>query len=991
MPSTSSCPSGLFAGASLLALLAAPPAFAAPAEPVLSFAIPAGSLESALTAYATRADLQLLYTPDVVRDHRTPGLVGDFTAKEALARLLAGTGVIAQESRPGVIVLRIGMVTAPLETVQSEVATTSSMLDEVVVTGTHIRGAAPGASPVLMVDRDEIDRQGYATVADSLSALPQNFSGSATSDVASAGLDATSLNFGRATAINLRGLGPDATLVLVNGRRMAGTGGKGDFADVSAIPTAAVERIDILLDGASALYGADAVGGVVNIILKRNFEGAETRARYGWAKGGAQEMLAAQTLGHVWSTGRALISYEYYEREALPFSARAYTRSADFRPFGGADRRTNIASPGNIVLVDPATNAAVPTWGVPAGRSPLRPSDFVRGVINLQEPRADQHLLPDQDRHSVYAAFGQELTAHLEVTAALRYSHRTFDSRSVIPTAAITVSDNNPYFVSPNGSRSHQIYYSFARDLGPTRLFGSSESLGVSAGVEARLGDDWRGEAYGAYGRELVRSGTDGNLNCLFLREAVGTVADNPATAFRTSVDGFFNPFGDGDDNALAILDFVGSGYGRQRYQSKVASLNAQADGRVWRLPGGDLRLALGVHGRREHFSQRVESFTGTAAPTVTTSPTYAREILAGFAELRAPLVGPDNARPGVRALELSLALRTERYSDFGTTTNPKVGLVWAPVETLRLRGTYGRSFRAPTLTEIYATQVISATNYQKGAARILSLNLTGGNRDLEPELARSWTLGADWSPSLVAGLKLSATVFDTRFSNQIDRPVAQNTAAALTDPALAPFVRMIDPSQAGDLAAVQRLLDDPTYATPGLYPANAIGAIVDTRYVNTSVLRVRGLDLTAAYAFAWNEDRFVAGLNATYLMDYQQQLTPTAPTYQRVDLAGLPVDWRARAWLSWTRGEFGATGAVNYVDNSRSHQGKRIDAWATADLQVTWSPSRWDGLTLAVSAQNLLDTDPPFYETENGTVGYDPANAEPLGRFLAVQLTKRW
>ena len=165
----------------------------------------------------------------------------------------------------------------------------------------------------------------------------------------------------------------------------------------------------------------------------------------------------------------------------------------------------------------------------------------------------------------------------------------------------------------------------------------------------------------------------------------------------------------------------------------------------------------------------------------------------------------------------------------------------------------------------------------------------------------------------------------------------------------------------------------------------------VDTRYVNTSVLRVRGLDLTAAYAFAWNEDRFVAGLNATYLMDYQQQLTPTAPTYQRVDLAGLPVDWRARAWLSWTRGEFGATGAVNYVDNSRSHQGKRIDAWATADLQVTWSPSRWDGLTLAVSAQNLLDTDPPFYETENGTVGYDPANAEPLGRYLAVQLTKRW
>lgn len=982
-----------FAAAGVLALLtASPAAIAAPAEATLAFAIPAGSLESALTAYAARANVQLLYTPEVVRGLRSDGLMGDFTKRAALERLLAGTGIVAQQSRPGVVVLRLGLVANAEQTVAMEVAQAPpSTLDEVIVTGTHIRGVAPGASPVVSIDRDEIDRQGFATVADSLTALPQNFSGAATSDVASAGLDPATLNFGRATAVNLRGLGPDATLVLVNGRRMAGTGGKGDFADVSAIPTAAVERIDVLFDGASALYGSDAVGGVVNIILKRNFEGAETRARYGWARGGAEEVLAAQTLGHAWKSGHALVSYEYYDRAALPYAARSYTRSADFRSRGGRDRRTNIASPGNIVLVDPTTNAAVPTWGIPAGRSPLRPSDFVRGVINLQEPRADQDLLPNQTRHSVYAAFGQDLSPDVQVTADLRYSHRKFDSRSVTPTAAITVNDTNPYFVSPNGARSHQIYYSFAGDLGPSRLFGTSESLGVSGGLAFGLWADWRGEAYAAYGQELVRSGTDGNLNSLFLREAVGSVPDNPATSFRTAVDGFFNPFGDGDDNARAILDFIGSGYGRQRYESQVASFNAQADGRVWSLPGGDLKLAVGVHGRRERFQQRLESFTATATPTVTSSPTYERQILAGFAELRAPLVGAANARPGLRALEVSLALRTERYDDFGTTTNPKVGVVWAVSDDLRLRGTYGRSFRAPTLTEIYSAQVISATNYQRGAARILSLNLTGGNSDLEPERARSWTLGADWTPDSIAGLKLAVTVFDTRFSNQIDRPVAQNTAAALTDPAYAPFVRLLDPANAADLAAVQRLLDDPTYATPGLYPANAFGAIVDTRYVNTSVLHVRGLDLSGAYAFSWRDSAFQASLNATYLADYEQQLTPTAPTFQRVDLGGQPVDWRARAALTWSRGDFGATAALNFVDDYRSTLGAKVGAWTTADLQVTWSPARWDGATVAVSAQNLFDTDPPFYETENGTVGYDPANAEPLGRYLSVQLTQRW
>ena len=977
---------------SLLALLAtAPAAIAAPAEPTLSFAISGGDLETVLTAYAVQASVQLLYTPEVVRGRRSDGLYGEFTAKAALARLLDGAGIVAQQTRPGVVVLRLDLVASPEQTIQSEVAmATPSTLDEVIVTGTHIRGVSAGPSPVVSFDRDEIDRQGYATVAESLAALPQNHSGMATPDVMTTGADGTSANTARATGVNLRGLGPDATLVLVNGRRMAGTGGKGDFADVSAIPTAAVERIDVLLDGASALYGSDAVGGVVNIILRRNFDGAETRLRYGLADGGAEEVQIAQTFGKTWESGRALISYEYYDRAALPFAARAFTRTADLRPFGGTDRRVNISVPGNIVLVDPTTNAAVPTWGIPRGVANLQPSDFVRGVINQQEPRLDQMLLPHQERHSVYAALAQSLGEGLEASFDLRASRRKFDYASVAAQASVAVSDNNPYFVSPNGSRSHQIYYSFAEDLGPSYAAGTTESLGISGGLTAALWGDWRAEAYGAYAREHLRSGTSHNLNTLFLREAVAGVPDNPATPFRTSIDGFFNPFGDGDDNNAAVLDFIGSGYTAQRYESQVSSANLQADGTLWALPGGDVRMAIGAHVRHESFDQTNETFVATAAPTITTRPRVERTISAAYVELRAPLVGPANARPGLQTLELSLAGRIEHYDDAGTSADPKIGLTWSPTDDLRLRATWGTSFRGPTLTEVYAAETYANVQYLKDGARILSLNMSGGNLDLKPETATSWTVGFDFTPAAASGLRLSGTLFDTKFDNQIDRPVATNAVAALTDPIFSPFVRVIDPANSADVAYVQSLLGSPAYVTPGAYPAIAYGAVVDARYVNTSAVHVRGVDVTGAYGFSLDRDRFDFSLNASYLFDYEKQLTPTSPVREFVATAGQPVDLRARASASWSRTDYGATLALNYVDAYRSETGARIDSWTTADLQVRWTPERFEGLSLAVSVQNLFDRDPPFYDAPTG-VAYDATNAEPLGRFGSIQLTKRW
>ena len=967
----------------------ASPALAQTAAPMY-FEISPGSLDSALSALVQLSGLQLLYTPDQVAGVVSPGLKGVYIPREGLAKLLAGTNLHVQETPSGALVLR----QAPAAKTAADHSDHAEAIDEVVVTGTHLRGAGRGASPVISLSRDALLEAGHPTVADALAALPQNFAGTASPETIGAGADLTGVNASRATGVNLRGLGSDATLVLVNGRRMPGTGVRGDFADVSALPTAAITRVEVLLDGASAIYGSDAVGGVVNIILQDDYEGAETRVRLGGAAGGFEETMLSQTLGRTWSSGHILAAYEYQDRSALPFSKREFAATSDLRSFGGTDRRSTFASPGNILAANPATGALTPMWAIPAGRSqfPLRPQDFLYGVVNHGESRAGMDLLPAQQRHSFYAGFSQQISESIELNGDLRFSRRTFESSTHAPVSTVTVTDANPFFSSPVGARSHQITYAFIDDLGPVDSDGSSQSLGATLGAEISLPRQWRGETYIAYAQEVTRTQTTGMLNSLFLREAVGAIPDNPATAFRTSSDGYFNPFGDGTGAPAAVADFIGDGYSSARYINQIITASFKADGSLFTLPGGEVQLALGAQFRAEIFDQLSINRVSTVDPVVNRRPTFDRSLLAGFAEVRVPLIGRENRRTGIERLEVSLAGRVEHYDDVGTTTNPKVGVIWEPVEDLRLRATYGTSFRAPALSEVFGAQTSNATFLARGAERVLVLSLNGGNPHLEPETATSWTAGIDFTPAALPGLSLSTTWFDIRFDQQIDRPVLTSLATALTNSAFAPFVQTLDPSRSSDIALIERLLADPHYSNPGLYPPAAFGAIVDSRYINTSSLEVRGVDLTGNYAFQLGDHRLNLSANASYLINFDQQLTPASPVENIVDTPGRPLAFRASTTFGWGYGVWGASLTFNYADDYRSEAGAKIDAFLTSDLQVRWSAqARFvEGLELAVSIQNLFDEPPPFYDNPAG-VGYDAANADALGRYVALQLTKRW
>lgn len=1009
----------LLASVASMVLLAAVSAQAGTRRPIN---VPAGTLEEALSALAAQTGDQLLYSPEIVAGRHVEALHGDFDAETALARLLRTSDIVASRAGPKVIVLKLrtpappasaqaGAPGAPPFGGDAAVATgvalpgegeltaptrSATLVEEIRVTGSHIRGGTP-AAPIVVIGAADLARSGHATVAAALNVLPQNYSGENTEATVATRATRLANNLTFASGINLRGLGPSATLVLLDGRRLSGAGNKGDFVDLSLLPTIAVARVEVVLDGASALYGSDAVGGVVNIRMRRDVDGGEVRLRAGTSTGGgAGEAQLGLLVGRRWSTGNAVLAYEGFLRDSLSAASRSYTRSADLRPYGGSDFRSTSAFPGNIVAVNPATGVSGPFYGIPAGQAGtgLTAASFTPGAINLTSPQSGIDILPDQRRHSLYGAFRQELTGWLELSGDLNYSDRAATSRIGASTSTFTVGRANPYFVSPTGAASHSIAYSFSGILPAPVIRGTAESLTATLGAKLRGGHDWSVDGYAGYAEEADVSDASGFVNTAILAEALGNVVDNPATAYSPTRDGYFNPFSGLASVPASIAGPLGSGYSITSGETKLYTANLQADGPVFRLPGGEAKLALGANARRESFGRTGTNFLSTATPGPQAPVSGRRTVKALFAEVLVPLVGEANALPGVHRLEVSGALRWEDYSDFGRTLNPKVGLVWSPRDDVRVRATYGESFRAPGLGDLYSAQFTQAANFPVGAARVLGLVRTGGNPGLEPETARSWTTSVDYNPAWAAGLRLSASWFDIHFKDRVDRPVSQNLAGALTDTRFVDFVRRLTPAtDAADLALVNALLAEPAANNiRGLNPTTSYLAVVDNRAVNTSALSVRGLDVQATYGREVMDGRLNLALNASRLFEYSQALTPTSPSSDLLGLATYPARLRGRSSLDWTRGALSLGGAVNYTGHFRDAAGARIKALATLDLQarLAGGPDRFSGAALTLTVRNAFDTHPPFYNNPFG-YAFDPGNADVIGRFVAVQVSRTW
>jgi len=841
------------------------------------FSIQAGSLRSALDTFARQSGRQVIYRGDEVRAARSPGVRGAHTAEEALDAILAGTGFKAHKDSSGAFaVAKVGNAPAAVaaslgeETTAGAAAKHEDAADQdIVVTGTNIRGLSERFSPVTTRTRADIDRQGLSSVADVITSLPQNFGGGAGGSPTLFGEN------GRRTA-NLRGLGNEATLTLVNGHRLAPSGYSGYLTDIASVPLAAIDRVEVLSDGASAIYGADAIAGVVNIILNNKFDGAETRLRYGDStQGGGAEVTAAQTIGKSWDRGNFLLSYEYSHQSAVSATDRFVSRDA------------------------------------------TQPTD----------------LIPEQVKHSVFASANYEIAPSWSLNAQGFFSTRHSMAKTTLGPADTSYFDD-----------------------------GRPKQFGGTVGTNVDLNNGWSADAAVSYSKSLTRDFQ--NVN-----------------SFSTG--------------AFLTRNLFNS-------DASILTIDAKVGGPIFNLGGGDARVAIGAQYRHEEFSGVAGDNTGATFFDASND----RNVSAGYAEAYVPFVTDLNRRPGINRLSATAAVRYERYSQVGSAWSPKFGVNYSPFDGLSLRGTYGRSFRAPRLD-----QVINRIDYTRLAYLVdptapggqsLALLVGGNSPSLKPERAQNVTLGFDVEPTALRGLKLSATYFEIRFKQRIFTPYSDfltfdpdTLTATVANSYVAP-IRGVSPSEIA--AFIARSTTFTNYAG-GADPQDAT-VIIDERPINASATRVRGLDYSAQYSFQVGRSKLDVFLEGTRLFRYSQQIAPSSPIISQLNFVEQPLKTKLRGGFTFSSGNWSGSTFVNHTGPYRQsmYDDTRIDPWTTFDLSVSYTTPRSTtgplrGVSIILAARNLFDKNPPRALPSNIAQPYyfDYTNADPLGRFISLQITKSW
>jgi iron complex outermembrane recepter protein len=817
--------------------------------PVVQFDLPAADLAVSLRAVAKISGIQIIIASDAVKGMRAPALRGTMTVDEAVARLLAKTGVTAQYRDSAILV----GVTAP-----------SSLPDapepDIVVTGTHIRGGKSG-SPIFSFQTSRLKDEGITDMRGVAAAIPQNFTGGQNPGVGNGAENSGSQNGDSTTALNLRGLGPDATLTLLNGHRMV-YGLNSQSVDLSSIPLAAVERVDIMPDGASAVYGSDAVGGVANVVLRRDYDGLTANAVIGGAAdGGDFDQNYSIVGGRRWASGGVVLTGNFDRSTAVDARDRSVTASMN-------------------------------------GDSTVFPAMKSYGFLG-----------------SAHQTVGGAVTATLDAY----YSHRT----------SATVAPYDP--------------------TGPATVDGSISSSRVwSAGLDPSVAVDigrWKISAVGDYGLS------------------------------HTDLDtGFYSA---GSDPFIS----------NSKFRNRMESIELGGEGPLFKLPAGDVRLAIGAGYRRTHLSNRLSSALIEGS----------QDNYYGYGEISAPLVSPELDIPAVYRLSLDAAYRYEDYPGSGRVGTPKVGLAWAPVRDLDLKASWGRSFKAPTLFQRLYQPIALIYPSDLFGARVTPdtrpiVEVFGGRPDLKPERATSLSATIGWHPSSVPGLNVGVTYFKVNYRDRVVSPIV-SLSQALVDPAYAPFVQF-NPSAAAVDYALALSPTAPINETGGAFDPSQVAAIIDGRYQNVSSEHFRGVDETISYAIKTEAaGAFNLDADATYLTSRRSVLAGEA----LLKLAGTifnPPHFKARGGLTWAKDGASASAIVNFiggVTDNRFGTTAHVASMTTLDLSVKRHLGRQDhGLDLQFSMLNVLNAKPDIVRTDDSIdQPFDFTNYSAIGRFVSVSLTR--
>jgi iron complex outermembrane receptor protein len=859
------------------------------------------------------------------------------------------------------------------------------VLPREVVTGTHIpmvEGAT--ALPVQIITREEIERANIQTAAQLVNTISASTSYSSFNEAR--GLGNAMAGFAGGA---LRGLGYQFTVVLVNGRRIANYAFTTRGADLNAIPLSAVERVEVLRDGASAIYGADAIGGVINFILRKDYRGAEASAQYTSPEhtGGYGKRLTAWAgFGDPATQGfNAYANVDYQKFGGIRARDRSFA-ARSFIPEEGVDRTLPESVPANVLTPaglrnptgDPgngyANPSCAPPLSSPTTASPYQCRWFGDGTATIIDPSEQLHLVG-----SLTWQFDRDHQLFLSGTwARNRFTFIT------APTAVSsqTTSGGISHFLLPPTSAfyPHDFANAFGIDDAPLDVSWRSQELGAQ--TTKPTSEQWNVVA----GMQGVAAGWSYNSGLNYSRSAVDArYADGFA---RESLlipilnSGIVNPFGPNTPEVVARISAAKIDGVLTTGKSTLASFDFRAAKDVLSLPAGPVALAAGFDAFHEKLTQRVDS--ALASADVLNTQAFvpfsgSRDVWAAFAEANIPLLA---------TLEANVAVRYDHYSDFGGTTNPKVSLRWQPVASLMTRASAGTGFLAPSLSGLFTPTAPGATvnplddparcpytsSPQDCGRRFPTLN--GGNPGLQPVTSRQWSAGGIWSPTrdFSLGVDYVWILLHNRINFFAPPDILRVCPDGITGPTCYLIHRGIDPQH-------------PTLPGPIVQ--------IDQFVTNLGSKKVSAVDVDVRYAApaqTWGELRI--SLNGTFNIEHLEQQVDGS----YVDLVdkystsggnpGVIPRWRHYLVLDWSRGPWSATLTENYQTGAYEQlprmPTRRIGDYDVWNLGFSYAGFRdW---TVSAGIKNLFDRDPPF-SNQNSTVqvGYDPSYGDPRGRLYWI------
>jgi len=903
-------------------------------------------------------------------------------------------------------------------------AAAPSELDEVVVTGSRIQrvGTFTSPTPVTTTAREELEAAAPSTLAAGLQTLPSvNVGGGPT---AGGGTANGGQNF-----LSLRGLGSDRTLTLVDGRRFTPSNNAGGV-DSNLIPSGIVERVDIVTGGASAAYGSDAVAGVINFILMKNFDGLKIDGHYGQSEhSDNKEVKAALTYGRKLFDGRGntMIGLEYFDNKGVDGDARGFRREASniIPNLGGTptsiaarDIRTPFTQGGLIVTGaggSAANNAAFQgiQFGPGGVTQPYNYGMVVsdRGITSGFQSGGDgfrvstgQEIVRPLRRFTAYSRSDFDITESVNAFVEASYGYTRSLLKNSPTTHTLTIQRDNAFLARSAPQLVAQMTAMNVPRLTLNRLTLEEDrhtatlNLNMTTRVLAGLQGDiagWKWQATVQQGVNRNKSHVENNLVTArmgFAADAVVNPANGaivcratlPGATFNAAAAGCtpFNPFGENAPSAEALQYVFGELTSLARTEMK--GVEASISGEVFDLPAGAVAVAFGGEYRRDESKLSVDPISQAGGYRLVNAQAFrgrsnTKEV---FAEADVPLL---RDAPLVEDLRLNLAARYTDYSFSGGVETWKVGLNWAVTSDLRLRATKSRDIRAPNLTELYATgrqnNITIDDTLFTGRLYLSVPNRTFGNTELTPEKADTTVLGFVYRPSFVPGLSLAVDYYAIRIKDAIGN-VGGNNAV-----------------QQCNLANQNSAICDFVTRDP------VTRAVIGTRTspFNLTVQKVDGYDIEASYRVPladWNWVTPVLGdepgaLDLRFVASYLSQLVTISPlvpvTINDAGEGGLP-HWRATLAATYRKGPWQVRLQGRYigdwiwdrtrtlgVDTNFNHVADR----AYLDGQVTYDVN--DTTEVFVNVQNLFDRDPPFAPSPAG------ATPTPTDTGLYDQVGRNW